>query len=109
MPSALTSLHEASPALAREPGPSLPEAIGHARVLPLVRVDDGERLEVADGLGAVALVVVRGLLLSDQGTMAGPGDVVLRAADGWTACMPAEVAVVGAAFAELAVGWPGAE
>src|SRR5262245_32667255 len=99
-----TSLFEANPALAR----GIDHDVAHLRILPLLPVGDGAAVPADPGAGVIALVVLGGLLVSDSGTLAGPGDVIAGPASGWTGCTDTQLAIVGPGFAEVAGAQPAA-
>jgi hypothetical protein len=100
------SLFDAQPLLSRALGPAAAAELGHRRVLDLLRIGAGGPVPPAEG--AIAFVVVDGLLCRDATRMAGPGDVVAAIEDGWAASTSTHVAIVGPRFAALAASWPGA-
>jgi hypothetical protein len=102
------SLYDANPALARAVWGHGPRELGRRAILPVVIVREGAAAADDAGPGVIALIVVGGLLVSDERTVAGPGDVIADAGAGWTACTPARLALIGPRFLALACDEDGA-
>jgi hypothetical protein len=102
MPAPALSISEAAPLLRR----AVPADVMGLRVLPRIAVARGTA-PVGLGPGLLGAIVVSGLLSDASRTLAGPGDVVGDPLT-WTACTAAELAVIGAAFADRTTAWPGA-
>lgn len=100
------SLDSAAPRAALGLGREAARAIGHLPLLLVLRIDEGTPVELAPD--AIAFIVTDGLLVSDRASLAGPGDVVVRDGEDWTACTATRLAIVGEAFAQAAGPWAGA-